>query len=300
MPTKDPVKDLYERWGAAFAQEPEMPLDRWRAMIEEWPQVTSEPGGVDYVEVEAGGVPAMWIAPKGAAEDRVVLSIHGGGFVTGSMYTHRKLFGHLAKAIGARGLAVDYRRSPEHVHPAPVEDVVRAYRWLLEEGIEASHVAFTGDSAGGGMVVTAMLLARDRGLPLPAAGMPLSPWFDFEATGASQETNAGTDALLNKEFGLVLARMFLGEAGDPHDPYVNPLYGELAGLPPLFLQVSDAETLLDDSRSFAERARSAGVDVRIDVFAGQQHTFQMAAGRSPAADDAIRRLADWVRPHLGL
>jgi epsilon-lactone hydrolase len=298
--TPDLVKDLYERWSAAFAAEPEMPLDKWRALIEEWPQVTAEPGGVDYNEVDVGGVPAMWIGPKGASEDRVIVAIHGGGFVTGSMYTHRKLFGHLAKAVGARALAVNYRRTPEHVHPTQVEDVVSAYRWLLEEGIDASHVAFAGDSSGGGLVVTAMLLARDQGLPLPAAGMPLSPWFDYEATGASHDTNAETDKLLNKEFGLVLAGMFLGESGDPHDPYVNPLYGNLAGLPPMFLQVSDAETLLDDSRTFTEQARDAGVEVRLDVFPGQQHTFQMAAGRSPIADNAIERLADWLRPRLGL
>ena len=269
-------------------------------MVEEWPQVTAEPGGVDYVEVDAGGVPAMWITPKRAVEDRVILALHGGGFATGSMYTHRKLFGHLAKAVNVRVLVVDYRRSPEHVHPAPVEDVAFAYRWLLDQGIKPSHVAFTGDSAGGGLVVTAMLLARDRGLPLPAAGMPLSPWFDYEATGASQNTNAETDKLLGKEFVLALSGLFLGESGDPHDPYVNPLYGSLAGLPPMFLQVSDAETLLDDSRSFTEHARRAGVEVRLDVFPGQQHTFQMAAGRSAIADDAIRRLADWVRPRLGL
>ena len=298
--TPDPVKDLYEHWSAAFAAEPGMPLAKWRALIEEWPRVTAEPGGVDYVEVDAGGVPAMWITPKGAAEDRVIVAIHGGGFVTGSMYTHRKLFGHLAKAVGVRALAVNYRRTPEHVYPAQVEDVVAAYRWLLGQGIDPSHIAFAGDSSGGGLVVTAMLLARDQGLPLPAAGMPLSPWFDYEATCASQETNADTDKLLNKGFGLVLAGMFLGESGDPHDPYVNPLYANLDGLPPMFLQVSDAETLLDDSLTFAEHARNAGIEVRLDVFPGQQHTFQMAAGRSPIADEALQRLADWVRPRLGL
>jgi epsilon-lactone hydrolase len=296
----DLVKTLYERWGIAFAAEPEMSLDKWRAMVEEWPQVTAEPGGIDYIEVDAGGVPAMWIAPKEAAEDRAILAIHGGGFVVGSMYTHRKLFGHLARAAGARALAPDYRRPPEHMHPAPLEDVVAAYEWLLNQGIDASHLALTGDSAGGGMTVTAMFLARDRGLPLPAAGMPFSAWFNLEGTGESQKTNADTDKLLNKRFGEQLASILLGESGDRRDPYVSAVYGDLAGLPPLYLQVSNAETLLDDSRSFAERARDAGVEVRLDIFPGQQHTFQMAAGRSPIADDAIRRLADWVRPHLGL
>ena len=300
MPEMDLVKALYERWTAAFTAEPEMPLDRWRAMVEEWPQVTAEPRGVDYAEVDAGGVPALWITPKEAAEDRVILGIHGGGFVVGSMYTHRKLFGHLAKAVGARALVPDYRRPPEHLHPAPLEDVVSAYEWLLGQGIDASHVAFTGDSAGGGLVVTAMLLARDRGLALPAAGMPFSAWFDLTGSGKSQGTNADTDKLLSKRFGDQLAHILLGESADRRDPYVSALYGDLAGLPPLYLQVAGAETLLDDSRSLAERARGAGVDVRLDVFEGQQHTFQMAAGRSTVADDAIQRLADWVRPHLGM
>jgi epsilon-lactone hydrolase len=296
----DPVKDLYQRWGATFAERGELPLDEWRATIEEWPEVTAEPGRVDYLEVDADGVPAMWLAPKGAAEDRVVLGLHGGGFVTGSMYTHRKLFGHLAKAIGARALVPDYRRPPEHTHPAPLEDALAAYRWLLEQGIEASHIVLAGDSAGGGLVVTTMLLAREQGLPLPAAGMPLSPWFDFEATGGSYDDNDSKDMLLNREFGQRLTGMLLGDSGDPQDPLVSPLYADLAGLPPLYIQASPDEVLVDDSRSFAERAQQAGVEVRLDLFPGQQHTFQMAAGRSPEADDAIRRLAEWARPKLGL
>jgi monoterpene epsilon-lactone hydrolase len=296
----DPVKDLYQRWTATFAERGELPLDEWRALIEEWPQVTAEPGGVDYMEVDAGGVPAMWAAPKGAAEDPVVVGLHGGGFATGSMYTHRKMFAHLAKAIGARALVPDYRRTPEHTHPAPVEDALAAYRWLLDQGTEASRIVFTGDSAGGGLVVTTMLLAREQGLPLPAGGMLLSPWFDFEATGASYHDNDGKDMLLNREFGLRLAGMFLGDASTPHDPLVSPLHADLTGLPPLYIQASSEEVLADDSRSFAEHAQEAGVEVRIDLFPGQQHTFQMAAGRSPEADEAIRRLAEWARTKLGL
>jgi acetyl esterase/lipase len=140
----DYVKDLYPRWGAWGG---ELPLDEWRATIEEWPQLTAEPGGVDYLEVDAGGVPAMWVAPKGATEDRVVLGLHGGGFVTGSMYAHRKLFGHLAKAIGVQALVPDYRRPPEYTHPPPVKDALSAYRWLLDQGTEASRIVFAGDSA---------------------------------------------------------------------------------------------------------------------------------------------------------
>jgi epsilon-lactone hydrolase len=295
----DLVKGLYEDWSTAFGAEPDMSLERWRAMVEEWPRVTAEPGGVDYVEVDAAGVNSMWITPKGAAEDRVILAIHGGGFVVGSMYTHRKLFGHIAKAVGARALAPDYRRPPEHLQPAPVEDVLTTYEWLLDGGIEASNIALTGDSAGGGMVVTSMLMARDRGLALPAGGMPLSAWFDLTGSGESQQTNADTDRLLSKEFGDQLADTLLGDEGDRRDPYVSPLFADLTGLPPLYLQVSEAETLLDDSRGLAERAREAGIDVRLDTFPDQQHTFQMAAGRSSVADDAIQRLAEWVRPHLG-
>jgi epsilon-lactone hydrolase len=297
----DPVKDLYQRWTETFAERGgEVPLDEWREIIEEWGEATAEPGGVDYVEVDAGGVPAMWVAPKGAAENRVVLGLHGGGFVTGSMYTHRKLFGHLAKAIGARALVPDYRRAPEHPHPAALEDALVAYRWLLDQGIEASRIVLAGDSAGGGLVVSTMLLARERGLSLPAGGMPLSPWFDHEQTGRSWDDNDSKDVLLSRELSQRLTEMLLGGAGDPQDPLVSPLYAELAGLPPLYIQASPDEGIVDDSRSFAERAERAGVDVRLDLFPGQQHTFQIGAGRSPVADDAIRRLAEWARPKLGL
>ena len=297
----DPVKDLYLRWRETFAARGgELPVDERREIIEEWGEATAEPGGIDYLEVDAGGVPAMWVAPKGAAEDRVVLGLHGGGFVTGSMYTHRKLFGHLAKAIGVRALVPDYRRAPEHVHPAALEDALAAYRWLLDEGIEAGHIVFAGDSAGGGLVVATMLLAREQGLPLPAGGMPLSPWFDHKQTGRSWDENAGKDVLLSREFSQSLTDMMLGGSGDPQDPLVSPLYAELAGLPPMYIQASRDEGIVDDSRAFAERARQADVEVRLDLFPGQQHTFQIGAGRSADADEAIRRLAEWTRPKLGL
>jgi acetyl esterase/lipase len=303
MPSKETeeLRSLYRSWVAAFAAHPNMPLDERRDMVEHWGDVTAEPSGVDYIETDTGGVPAMWAVPKGCAEDRVVLCLHGGGFVSGSMYTHRKVYGHLAKAIGCRALILNFRRTPEHKHPAQVEDAIAAYRWLLEQGIKANHIALAGDSAGGGLVVSALFLAREQRLPTPAAAMPLSAWFDMELSGETMESNRGKDALFpGRELIEPLVSMFLGPDGNRKDPLASPLYGDLANLPPLYLQVGGEELLLDDSRRIAERARKAGVDVRLDVFPGLQHCFHFSAGRAREADDAIRKLANWVRPKLGL
>jgi epsilon-lactone hydrolase len=291
---------LYRGWAAALAAEPEMPLDALRLMFEHWGDVTAEPGGVDYLETTAGNVPALWAVPKAGAGDRALLCLHGGGYVTGSMYTHRKVYGHLAKAIGCRALILDYRRAPEHVHPAQVDDAAAAYRWLLGEGFAPSHLALTGDSAGGALAVTALLRARERGLPMPAAAMPLSPWVDLECKGETLVANRDKDAIVQQEVVETMAATFIGDGGNRRDPSANPLYADLAGLPPVYIQVGGDETLLDDSRRLAERARATGVEVRLDVFPGMQHVFHFSAGHLAEADDAIRRLALWVRPKLGL
>jgi epsilon-lactone hydrolase len=268
---------------------------------ESWGDLTAEPREVDYLETVAGGRPAMWAVPKRSRPDRVLLCIHGGGFVGGSIYTHRKMFGHLAKATGARALLVDYRLLSEGgAYPVPVDDVGAAYRWLLDQGTAASHVAFAGDSVGGWLAVAVQLRARDQGLPLPAAAMLLSPAVDMEVNGESFHTNRDKDPFFGRELVRGLIRGFLGEAVGPRDPLVNPLHADLTGLGPVYIQVGGDETLLDDARLLDEHAGKAGVDVRLDVFPGMLHTFQMAAGRAPEADDAIRRMADWVRPKLGL
>ena len=294
------LNTLYRGWVAAFAANPEMPLDEMRRMFDRWGDITGEPGGVDYLETDAGGVPAMWAAPKGCAEDRVLLCAHGGGYVVASMYTHRKAYAHVAKAVGCRALIADYRRAPEHVHPAPVDDMTTAYKWLLDQRIRPGHVALIGDSAGGGLAVTTILRARERGLPLPAATMPLSPWLDMEAGGATFESNAEKDLLVTRETIEMMAGTFLGEGGNRHDSLANPLLADLRGLPPIYIQTGADETLLDDSRKLADLARRAGVEVTLDIVPEMQHVFQFLAGTAPEADQAIGRLARWVRPKLGL
>lgn len=141
----DELKTLYKGWVAAMEADPEMSLDELRRRFEHWGDVTAEPGGVDYVEADAGGVPALWATPKGCAETRVLLCAHGGGYAVASMYTHRKVYAHVAKAIGCCALIVNYRRAPEHIHPGPVDDMVTAYQWLLRKGIDPKHIALIGD-----------------------------------------------------------------------------------------------------------------------------------------------------------
>jgi epsilon-lactone hydrolase len=288
-----------EHWEAAARNGPQAPdaVIEWNDI--HWTPLTAEPQGVDYIEVNADGAPAMWIRPKGAVEDRVILYSHGGGFVAGSIYTHRKLVGHLAKAVGCRGLLFEFPYAHERRHPAQLETAVTVYRWLLDQRVKAEHIVVAGESAGAILTVGVLQRAREAGLAQPVAAMIMSGWFDLAATGASFVTNREKDPFFAKSTVEWLASNFVGD-GNRRDPSASPLDADLAGFPPIYLQAGGDEALVDDSRMFAERAKQAGVEVRFDVFPEMLHSFQMMAGRAPEADEAIRRLAEWVRPKLGL
>jgi acetyl esterase/lipase len=293
------VPTLEDHWRASnSAAASDLSPEEFAALNARWGDVTAEPGGVDYTEVDAGGVAALWATPHGAGAG-VIVCFHGGGFVGGSMWTHRKVFAHLAKAAGARALVVDYSLAPMQQHPTQVDECTDAYGWLLGQGLAPAHIAFGGDSAGGGLSVTTVLRARERGLPDPAALLLLSPWTDMTCGGASMTANAASDVLFGGETPMDvcgLAGLFLGPDGDPKDPLASPRFADLAGLPPMYVQVGGAEMLLDDARQLADRAREAGVAVELDVAEGQQHTFQFDAGHGGPADAAIARLAAWVAP----
>lgn len=293
------IDHLFDSFLADLAANPQMPLEDLRDMLEKCGDLARDPGGVDYLEVEANGTPCLWAVPKGCREDRVLLALHGGGCVTGSRFSHRKMFAHIAKAVGCRALIVDYGRAPEQQHPSQVNECVKVYEWLLGQGIKPAHIATVGDSAGGNLCTTVVLAARDKKLPLPAAVMPLSPWYDMEATAESFKTNSKVDRLISRELSLNMSQMFLG-AASPRDPLANPLHADYKGFPPTYIQVGGFEAIVDDSLRVAERLKAAGVEYRCDVYPEMQHVFQFMAGKAPEADDAIQKLAAWVKPKLGL
>ena len=243
-----------------------------------WESLTTEPAGITAEPGEHG----LWLRPPGADDERVLLAIHGGGFVSGSIETHWRMFGHLALAAGTTTLVVEYGLVPEHVFPAQLDQVSAAYR-----AVAGKRVALVGDSCGGTL---ALGVARRFPKAGPAALMLISPWVDLTNSGASYD--AGTDPFFTRELTRELAAAYLAGA-DPADPDVDPLRGA-AALPPTYVQVGGDEALLDDARMLAEHAPA----VELDVIPGQLHTFQMAAGRSRVADDAIRRAGSWLRRTL--
>jgi acetyl esterase/lipase len=274
-------------------------VEEMRAGFEQMAALFPVAADVDCQTVEAAGLPAEWVAAPGSHPGRVVLYLHGGGYVIGSINTHRSLVARISAASGARGLAIDYRLAPEHPHPAAVEDATAVYRWLLEQGIEPARIAVAGDSAGGGLTLATLLALRDAGDPLPAAGVCLSPWTDLEGSGASAQPGAVDDPLLQYEGLVEMARHYVGEEGDLRDPLAAPLHGDYAGLPPLLIQVGTREILLDDSTRVAERARAAGVDVTLEPWEGLIHVWQMFGALGvPEADEAVTRIGEFVRKHL--
>ena len=248
--------------------------------------------------VGVNGVPAEWIWAPESQEDRVILYLHGGGYLFGSARTHRVMLAHLARAAKARVLALDYRLAPEIPFPAPVEDSVSAYQWLLSKGIAPEKMAFSGDSAGGGLVIAALVALRAVGEPMPAAGVCISAWTDMESTGPSMTTNAETDPSVSKERLLRIAKVYL-DGKDPRAPLASPIHADLTGLPPLLLQVGSIEVLLDDSTLLKTRANEAGVPVEMEVWEDMPHVWHHYAPILPEARKAISKIGDFVLQHTG-
>ncbi len=252
--------------------------------------------GAKTETVDAGGAKGEWISAPGAAADRAILYFHGGGYVLGSIHSHRDMCERLSRAAQARVLALDYRLAPEHPFPAAVDDARAAYRWLLKQGLQPKRIALAGDSAGGGLTFATLLALKEHGDPLPACAVPLSPWVDLEATGDSMISKDKEDPMVHKNLVEQMAKTYV-PTGDLRNPLAAPLYGDLRGLPPLLIQVGSRETLLDDAVRIADKAKKAGVEVELDVWNGQIHVFQIFASRLDEGEQAIQKIGAFIKKH---
>jgi len=254
------------------------------------------PTDVHCEPINAGGVPAEWITTPGVVAERVIYYLHGGGYVMGSVNTHREMVSRLSRAANARVLILNYRLAPENPFPAAVDDSTTAYRWLLSIGVDPTQLVIAGDSAGGGLTVAALVALRDAGEPLPRAGVCISPWVDLECLGESMATKADIDPMVTRDSVLMLAKAYLGDA-NPRTPLASPLYADLAGLPPLLIQVGTTEALFDDAKRLADRARAAGVDVILEPWDDMIHVWHLFAAILPEGQQAIDRIGEFVRQH---
>lgn len=233
--------------------------------------------------IQANGVAAEWTAAPDADAGKVVLYLHGGGYVIGSLDSHRHLVAEIGRTARCRTLAIDYRLAPEHPFPAAIDDSLASYRFLLASGVPAASIAIAGD----GLVIAAMLAIREAGLPQPACGWTISPWVDMEAIGSSMVSKAAVDPTVQKAGILDMATHYLNGA-DPRSPLAAPIYAELRGLAPLLIQVGSAETLLDDAIRLAHVAGQADVAVDLQIWPEMIHVWhiyhpELAAGRRAIA-----------------
>ena len=250
------------------------------------------PASVCINPVQLNGIPGEWVESPNSGEG-VLLYLHGGGYFGCSAETHRPITAYSAMH-GFRVFAPNYRLDPENPFPAAVDDATAVYRGLLSAGHSPRRIVVAGDSAGGGLALSLLLVLRAACTPLPAAAALFSPWTDLAATGESIRTNAARCAMFNGPDIGPSARYYLGNA-DPRNPLASPLYADLAGLPPLLIHVGADECLRDDSTRLAEKARAAGVAVELKVWPVVPHAWQLAPHKIPEARQSLRETAEFLR-----
>ena len=258
----------------------------------------SLPGDVSVEPVDANGVRAEWTMTPEADPTHVIMFLHGGGYISGSIASHRHMVAQAGREARARALALDYRLAPKHPFPAALNDAVAGYRFLLAQGFAPENIAIAGESAGGGLAIATLVSLRDAGVALPACAWCSSPWIDLEMTGSSMVSKASIDPLISKPYLTELAAAYLNGA-DSRTPLASPLYADLRGLPPMLIQVGSAETLLDDAVRLAGAAGTADVQVRLEVWPNMIHAWHLFYQQVAAGRHALATVGAFIRAVLG-
>lgn len=278
------------------ALPPETSIEQRRALMEKLAFRVAQDIAVESVTVN--GRNAEWLRAPGVDANRVLLYLHGGGYVMGSANTHRALAGELSRAAGAAVLVPDYRLAPEAPFPAAVDDAVAVYVWLLAQGHNAQQLAVAGDSAGGGLAAATLIALRDRQLPQPRCAVCLSPWSDLNCSNASYQTRAAADPMITSADITMMAAAYLNGA-DPKAALASPNRADLSGLPPLLIQVGRDEVLLDDAVVLHEAARSAGVASTLEIWDDMIHVWHAFHPLLPEGRQGIARVGEYLRGQWG-
>jgi len=270
-----------------------MPLAVTHWLVKKGTQRVQLPADTTRRSVTANGVACDWLIPEGASPDCVLLYLHGGGFVIPQTPNHLKMGAYLARKTGLQTLMVDYRVAPKHPFPAPLDDCVTAYRWLLQQGFAANNIVIAGDSAGGNLALTTLMTLRDNGDPMPSAAACLSPSGDLTVRDAT--SNALEDILLPPKARKFYRESYVGKS-DPHNPLISPLFGDWHGMPPLLIHSGEAEVLKDDAIRINELASAAGIDVSLEIYPNMWHVWQINLSL-PQATDSLNKIAAFLKSH---
>ena len=278
--------------------DPETSIPQLRQEVEKGADFFGKlPEGFTLEPVKIDNLAAEWMLPAKATKDKVILYFHGGGLVVGSIKAHRGIVAKVVKGSGIPALLFDYALAPEHPFPQGLNDSLAAYSYLLVQDIKPANIIFMGDSGGGNLCFATLLALKDKGLPLPAAAVALSPWTDLTNSGESWQFNDKLDNLCWKEAQTVFSKYYVGD-NDPTNPWISPLFGDLTGLPPLSIYAGGFETMLSDSTRFADKAQKAGVDVTLTIGAGLFHCYPACAPLFPEAKQAMEEICEFIRTHI--
>jgi epsilon-lactone hydrolase len=269
-----------------------------RARIEDVGAVWPVADDVTLTPVDAGGVPGEWSSVPGSVASGVLLFFHGGGYCSGSIRSHRRMITEAGRAAAIRTLAVAFRLSPEHPFPAALDDALAAWRFLRGRGIAARHIAVGGDSAGSGLTAALINHLRSAGEEQPGCAWLVSPWMDLTLSGSTLATKDSVDPLIHKAYLEELAAAYVPSGIDRKDPRVSPLYSDLAGFPPVLIQVGSAETLLADATRFAEAAGSADVAVTLEIWPHMIHAWALWNAHLQEGRRALGTAGAFIRNHL--
>jgi acetyl esterase/lipase len=251
------------------------------------------PVGITIKETTIDNIRAEWLVPEGADPKKIILYVHGGGYVSGSCNDHRSIVSKFAKSVGYTNLLYEYRLAPEFPFPAALDDSLKVYKWLLARGTKPGNIILAGESAGGGLALAMLLALKEKNIDLPAAAVSISPWLDLTCGSESYKTkNRVSLAPLNSW--AVFSKYYVGNNNATY-PLISPLYGDLNGLPPIFINAGAADELFDESEKFYKKAKECGINITFRAGIDMVHCYPLLAPLFSEAVEAMDEICQFIR-----